>query len=445
MKFKSGLTYRNFVDYFSNKLKKKEKHAFEKKMMQDDFDSEAFDGLSKISSLEFEQDFAELKNQIHARTHERKRRIPIWFPYAASIAILIGLGAVLMYLNQYSVQDELIGAQLEEIAKRVESPILEPQISTQDSESIDLMEMIDEDLEMEISDADEIIEEELMIVSVEQEVEDEIIPMVKRKEIELIAPLDQITVADGNSKMEAEISAESMQRALEGQVAGVEVKKARRQKSAKKSIANNPSQIARIISGKVVDEDEMPLPGVSIVVKGTAIGAVTNMDGQFMIHTTETNQNYELTASFIGYEQKEVNAQADSILLVILEPDNSSLNELVVVGYGSSTSKAERGNTSWEKAKPNQFASISKFEEHLIQELNNANLEHLIGTFKVKFSFYVETSGKLSNIKFKGNPDAVLLDEIERLLLKSGEWHPAESGGKAVSSKIKIVLKINFK
>ncbi len=411
-------------------------------MMQDAFDSEAFDGLSKISSQELEHDFADLKNQLRVRTKERKKGMPIWFPYAASIAILIGLGSILMYLNQYSSQDEMIGAQLEETAKRVESPIVTPQISTQDSESIDFLEMIDEDLEMEISDADEIIEEELMIVSEEEEVEEEIIPMLKRKESELILPVEHLAVADEESKMETEISAESMQRALEGQVAGVEVQKSRRQKSAKKSIANNTLKSARIISGKVVDEDEMPLPGVSIVVKGTTNGVVTDLDGQFKLDASDTSQDYKLVASFIGFESKEVKGQADSSLLVILETNQVSMDELVVVGYG--TSKTERESTSWEKAKPNQFASIAKFKEHLIQNLDYSKLEHLYGDYKVKLSFVVNTSGAIEDLIFKGNPDSVLTSEIRNLILNGETWQAAKSKGIPASSKVRMVLKLHF-
>jgi hypothetical protein len=447
MKFKSRLTYRNFIDYFSNKLEKKEKHAFERKMMQDDFDSEAFDGLSKISSQEFEQDFAELKNQIHARTHERKRRIPIWFPYAASIAILIGLGSVLIYLNQYSVQNELIGGQMESGAKKIETPLVKPELPAKESELLDIIDTLEEDSELEILDSEDSAVQEFAVY--EEEEDDEEIETFSKSEIlsepSIMAKKVTVKRITKNSDTDLENTLD-VEKALSGKVAGVAVSK---QKKYEEPVAvfmdSAKKDINRMISGVVLDEDKVPIPGVQIISKETGEGVVTNIDGQFQIRAKQGGKKYQLTASFIGYEQKEVNAQADSTLLVILEPDNTSMDEVVVVAYGSSTSKMERGNTTWEKAKPNQFASISKFEEHLIEELNNANLEHLLGALKVKFSFDVETTGKLSDIKFKGNPDAALVDEIERLLLKSGDWHPAESGGKAVSSKVRIVLKINFK
>ena len=444
MKFKGRLTYRNFIDYFSNKLEKKEKHAFEKKIMQDSFESEAFDGLSKLDAAEFEKDMTDLNSLIHARTKEKKRRIPLWFPYAASVIILLGLSSVLYYLNQYSAQDEMISAQMEDLVPKVEKSVTEPKIIKHDSKAADLMEMIEDDLEMEISDADEIIEEELMVISEDEELDDQTIPEEKIERVIPIAPIEQLTIANKKYKKTFKTAEESIQKTLEGQVAGVEVQKARRQKSAKKSYTSRLIQDDKIISGKVIDEDAMPIPGVSIVVKGTANGVVTDVDGQFKLKASDTIEDYRLVASFIGFESKEINALTDSSLLVILETNQQSMDEVVVVGYGISTSKTERGNTSWEKAKPNQFASVDKFEDYLVKELMDADFRHLNGIHKVKFTFVVEPYGALNDIKFKGKPDAILVKEIERLLFDSGDWYPAESGGDAVASKVRISLKLKF-
>lgn len=151
MKFKGRLTYRNFLDYFSNKLRKKEKQAFEKRIMQDSFESEAFDGLSKLKPKEFEKDMADLGRRIQNLTQDKKKRISIWMPYAASVAILLGLGSILIFLNQYSAQDEMIVAQLDKTVKRIEGPIIEPEISKQVSESIDIKGVIETDTSEDIS------------------------------------------------------------------------------------------------------------------------------------------------------------------------------------------------------------------------------------------------------------------------------------------------------
>jgi TonB-dependent SusC/RagA subfamily outer membrane receptor len=90
------------------------------------------------------------------------------------------------------------------------------------------------------------------------------------------------------------------------------------------------------ITGKVADESNQPLPGVSILLKGTSLGAQTGADGKYTLTIPDVNvNNAVLVFSFIGYEQQSV-AVADSYQInVIMKPASNSLNEVVVVGYGS--------------------------------------------------------------------------------------------------------------
>jgi len=100
MKLKKNTTYHRFLDYFGNKMPNKEAHDFEKSMMQDDFESEAYDGLSKLEEHQLEIDLQELNLGLQSRIKSKKRRIAIWLPYAASIIVLLGLSVVLLYINQ---------------------------------------------------------------------------------------------------------------------------------------------------------------------------------------------------------------------------------------------------------------------------------------------------------------------------------------------------------
>ena len=61
------LTYKDFKAYFSNNLQSKAKHDFEKEMMRDAFDEEAFDGLSRLNHEELENDISDLKSGIITR------------------------------------------------------------------------------------------------------------------------------------------------------------------------------------------------------------------------------------------------------------------------------------------------------------------------------------------------------------------------------------------
>lgn len=87
------------------------------------------------------------------------------------------------------------------------------------------------------------------------------------------------------------------------------------------------------IEGKVTDEKGLPLPGVSVRIKGTNNGVTTNGDGNYAI--TVPDRQAVLVFSFLGFTPQEKNIGDANTLNVVLVAKNSSLNEVVVVGYGT--------------------------------------------------------------------------------------------------------------
>jgi len=86
------------------------------------------------------------------------------------------------------------------------------------------------------------------------------------------------------------------------------------------------------VRGRVLDEKQLPLPGANILVKGTTIGTVTDIDGEFSINVP--NSSSLLVISFLGYLKQEVMIGTQSTIEVTLRTDLSDLSEVVVVGYG---------------------------------------------------------------------------------------------------------------
>jgi TonB-dependent starch-binding outer membrane protein SusC len=93
---------------------------------------------------------------------------------------------------------------------------------------------------------------------------------------------------------------------------------------------------SRVITGRVTDESNSPLPGVNIVVKGTANGTVSDAQGGFSLNV---NSNDVLVFSFIGYKTREVAVGAQSSVTVSLAPDVIALSEVVVTGYGTQSKR----------------------------------------------------------------------------------------------------------
>jgi len=99
------------------------------------------------------------------------------------------------------------------------------------------------------------------------------------------------------------------------------------------------------VSGVVISgEDNLPLPGVSILVKGTTSGTVSDVDGRFRI-TVNSDQSV-LVFSFIGFSTQEVVVGAQSQLNVTLGPDMKSLAEVIVVGYGEQKKETITGSVA---------------------------------------------------------------------------------------------------
>ena len=88
----------------------------------------------------------------------------------------------------------------------------------------------------------------------------------------------------------------------------------------------------RTIEGKVLDETKQPLPGVTIYVRETGTGTVTDIDGNFSI---KVNGNPVLEFSFIGYIPLKISANDKTFLNIKMKPQNSDLDEVVVVAYGT--------------------------------------------------------------------------------------------------------------
>ena len=86
------------------------------------------------------------------------------------------------------------------------------------------------------------------------------------------------------------------------------------------------------VTGTITDEEGEPLPGAAVLEKGTSNGTITDVDGKFQFNTAE---NAVLLVSFVGYKSQEVPLNGQSSIEILMEVDVSSLDEVVVVGYGT--------------------------------------------------------------------------------------------------------------
>ncbi|MCO6475079.1 MAG: TonB-dependent receptor [Phaeodactylibacter sp.] len=118
------------------------------------------------------------------------------------------------------------------------------------------------------------------------------------------------------------------------------------------------------VTGKVTSEDSPEgLPGVNVTVKGTSLGTVTDINGTFSIEVP--SEESVLVFSFIGYERQEVRVGNQTVINVGLLPDARTLDEVVVIGYGTQTKRDLTG-------------SVSKLTDENFNQSVNTSIEQLI-------------------------------------------------------------------
>src|SRR6266496_4998377 len=98
------------------------------------------------------------------------------------------------------------------------------------------------------------------------------------------------------------------------------------------------------ISGKVTDSKKNPLRGVSVIIKGTVKGTSTDADGRYQL--ADIPENGVLLFSFTGYTTQEIPVNGKATIDITLIESVSSLNEVVVIGYGTRQKKDLTGAVS---------------------------------------------------------------------------------------------------
>lgn len=104
-------------------------------------------------------------------------------------------------------------------------------------------------------------------------------------------------------------------------------------------IVEDPNAIGIVfnVTGVVTDDEGNPLPGVNVVIKGTTNGTTTDIEGKYAIGVVDGTET--LVFTFIGYAAREIPINNQSVINVSMEADITSLNEIVVIGYGTAERK----------------------------------------------------------------------------------------------------------
>lgn len=131
-------------------------------------------------------------------------------------------------------------------------------------------------------------------------------------------------------------------------------------------------QNVKRVTGQLIDELGEPMIGVTVMIKGTTTGVVTDLDGKFSIDDVPAGAS-ELHISYIGYETKDVQISS-SAMQIKMNPDNELLDEVVVVGYGTVKKDDLTGSVS--AIKPDEFnrGAKSTAQDALVGKVAGVNV-----------------------------------------------------------------------
>ena len=374
-------------DYIQGLRKGKEAHRLEKESMKDPFLADAIDGYNQVEG-NHEQRIEQLRIQISARSTKKRNTYAIIWSVAACLVIGFGISSYFLFLKETPEPVIPIIPQ-KEIA-------LVPTKTKTDSTPIS-------PVSMKQVDKKDIIAKSRTTISKPPSAPITTMPMEEETSDQMVAATDEeVIMTTGASDPES-------------------VKKMRIAKMA--VIPTND-----IIKGKVTDQKGEPLIVASVMYKGTNIGTVTDVNGEFSL--LKKAENKQLTAQYIGYAPVEVPVDTSRTMLIAMNEDQQALSEVVVVGYGKKKKSNVAGATAKinlkakEKYKtPQPVIGKRKYKKYLEENLirpNDESCKDVKG--EVVLSFFVDKEGRPQNITVVHGLCESADKEAIRLVKEGPKW-----------------------
>jgi TonB-linked SusC/RagA family outer membrane protein len=155
-----------------------------------------------------------------------------------------------------------------------------------------------------------------------------------------------------------------------------------------------------LVSGKVIDEGGLPIPGANILIKGTSKSTSTDMDGNYQI---KVPANTVLVFTFVGYAKLEESVKGRAQVNVKLSPEAQSLQEVVVVGYGTQKKREVTGAVSVVDSKALDILKPVRIEQALQGTVSGVNVTTTSGSPGAKLDI------RIRGIATNGNADPLTI------------------------------------
>lgn len=161
----------------------------------------------------------------------------------------------------------------------------------------------------------------------------------------------------------------------------------------------------RIVSGTVTDRQGQPVIGASVREEGTKNGAITDVNGKFHLNLSKNNAN--LAISYVGYTAQTVQAVPGQNLTITLEENTKSINELVVVGYGTQKKVNLTGSVAQITAQDLEGKPVANITQMLQGVIPNVNITFSSARPGAEGSLNIRGTGSIN-----GSSPLILIDGV---------------------------------
>ena len=402
------------LDYIRGLRKGKEAHRLEKESMQDPFLADAMDGYNQVEG-NHEQRIEKLRMQVSAHSAKKKSTYAITWSIAACLIIGFGISSYFLFLKK-SMTDEVFIAE-ESVSIKLAEPAAPP------TPAIPATPTVPATPQKEIALATTKVKTDSTPIS-------EITARQADKR-DMIAEIQTTSQPQGAPvaavPMMEEVSEETA--ALQEVVATIDTFESESDKKMKLAKVATILPQKNMIKGRVTDEKGEPLIGASVTYKGTNIGTITNMNGEFSL--VKKDDKKRLTAEYIGYDPVEIQVDTSRTMLIAMNENKQALNEVVVVGYGAKKNKKSTTLGSDAKVKEQTEKEITPqpvigkrsyqkyLKEHLVRPTDE-KCAQVKG--KVVLTFLINKEGRPFYIKVKESLCESADKEAIRLIQEGPDW-----------------------
>jgi TonB family protein len=388
----------DFLRYHGNEMKDGERNTFERKLQHDLFAEEASEGFAETDPIVAETDLSELRKRLNRRT-TRKKRI-LWYRIAASLAAVMILTSIFTINRREKPAEQFAQTPVPPVVN--ESPSL-PEPNPAKTVMKDLV-AVKSDKKAE-SEAGEFKK----ISSRKEE---------NRSEEAYGVNQEHLAIAEAKEAEPANVSEKT--------------------KSLTTISPEGVSLRSVPVRGKIISsEDNQPLPGASITVKGTNQGTFADIGGNFTMQVSDSADKV-FVAQFVGMKPKEFKAGEDTNLEIRLDPSVPALSEIVVVGYGVKDPEMLKTGTSEGYTLPQPVNGKADFDRYIRENIKRPDNATTGQRVVVVLSFIIDKNGRPDSIKVVKSPGQVFSDEAIRLIRKGPSWKPGEENGETIRDEVRI-------